>query len=152
MDEKKLSEIEAYKNECRTKLHYLLKRREKYFLMEGVQRSIYQVEFEKVQKEIIKLKLYLDIYEDDLDFFVIKFNYMQLGSDEKYKTIKETQSKNEIRVLRQMYTPEEEEAVFVCQVKSAITDIWLRELYDMQYLRRQGLIDCPWPTKLEGGK
>jgi hypothetical protein len=147
-----IEEIERYKEECRERLKVLLARREKYFMLEGIQRKIYQAEFEKVQKEIINLKLYLNMYDDELDFLVIEFNYADAEAKAKYQIIEEAKANREIKPLRSMYNPNTAETKIVCQVIGALSDIWLRELYEMQYLKRQGLIDCPWPTKIQGGE
>ena len=143
-----IENIKRYEEECRIRLKELTARREKYFLLEGVERKVYQAQFKKLQKEIIDLKLYLRMYDDELDFLVIEFNYAQDDAKLKYQIIEQAKLNQEIKLLRSIFDPNTAQTKVVCQVQKALTDLWLRELYEMQYLKRQGLIDCPWPTKI----
>lgn len=130
------------------KLEELLIRRKDYFLLEGVKRKIYQVQFEKIQKEILDLKLQLDIYDDELDLLSVKFNYIKIEFKEILKILQDTSDKREIKWLRKKYWPEDGQAEYVGQVLKEITNPWLKEKFEMHLLKREGYMDCPWPTVL----
>jgi hypothetical protein len=131
------------------RLTELLKRREKYFLLEAFQRKIYRTEFEDMQKEILSLKLILEIYEDVLDLLVVDFDYMASEGKIWCKRLEDANELREIKWLKKTYNPQDGKARYIGQVKKEITDLQLQELYKTQVLKREGLIDCPWPTKIE---
>lgn len=129
-------------------LNVLLERRKNYFLLEGIQRKLYQVQFEKIQKEILYLKLRLGIYYDDLDIFSIRFNYISEDFNSKTAILDKAVENNEIRWLKRTYDPTTWIAEYVGIVRGQITDPWLQEKYLEHMAKRDGYMDCPWPTLL----
>lgn len=128
-------------------LETLLKRRDRYFELTEYEKNKNRSYFEKMQKRIMHLKLCFDIYHDELDTFEITFDYIQ--QQEKAKVVEEAVERREIRLLKKSYNPEEHKAVYVALgIKDKLTDAWMQELYEMHQLRREGLIRCPWPTKI----
>lgn len=133
----------------RERLDALLVRREKYFLLEGIQRKIYQYQFEQIQKEILQLKLQLEMYEDVLDLVVIEFDYSE-DCKEMLKILEAAQSAQEVWWVRKIYMPDlGNKAKYIGQVKKEISDPWLKEIFYQHRLKREGYIDCPWPTVLD---
>ena len=131
---------------AKEKLDKLLVRRKDYFLLEGIRRKIYQADFERLQRDIIHLKLILGLYHDELDMLEVTFNYRE----EKYKVkiCEEAAERGEVRWLKKSYVPMGFEAIYVALVKKPLSDPWLEELFQIQQLKRAGYIDCPWPTVL----
>jgi hypothetical protein len=136
-------------DDIREKLDKLIDRRKKYFLLSGVERKIYQEQFEKMQKEIMHIKLCLEIYQDELDIFEVEFDYFR--DQHKMKICLEAEKAGEIRWLTKKYNPETCKAKYVAQAKGEVTDEWLRELLERQNEIRAGYIECPWPNKIERG-
>lgn len=133
-------------DDAKEKLEKLLERRNNYFLLTGIERKIYEFEFEKMQREIIRLKLHLEIYQDELDLLEVKFNYQ----DEKAKIdiCEKAEENRELRWLNKKYEPEKCLAKYVAIVHKPLSDEWLKEEFEMQQMKRQGWMECPWPTKI----
>jgi hypothetical protein len=138
--------------EANERLKHLLERREKYFLLEGIQRRIYQTQFELIQKEIMQLKLHLEIYEDELDLVIIEFDYSK-DCKVLLKILEDAQTNREVWWVRRIYDPASgNKAKYIGQVKGEISDPWLKEVFLRHQLTREGLIDCPWPTSIKKPK
>jgi hypothetical protein len=135
--------------DARNKLNELLERRKKYFELSGFKRMLYQAEFEKIQKEIINLKLHFEIYHDELDLFSVFLKYDEFANKEKFIILTEAEEAGEVRWIRKKYNPNEFMAEYIGIVRKEIKDEWLKELYKIHILKRQGLIQCPWPIKLK---
>ena len=137
-------------NDKREELDALLIRRRKYFLLSFVKRKIYQVELEKVQAQIIFLKLALGIYQDDLDMLEAKFNYQT----EAYKELvcMMAEKKREIKWIDKRFNPEDNQFTYVALVSAAknhLTDPWLHDILDLHILKRDGYMNSPWPMVLD---
>jgi hypothetical protein len=133
-------------DEAKDKLEKLLERRKNYFLLTGIQRKIYGVEFEKMQKEIIRLKIHLEIYEDELDLIEVNFNYQE--DKAKIEICEKAQENKELRWLNKKYDPEKCLARYIAIVHKQLSDEWLKEEFEMQQMKRQGWMECPWPTRI----
>ena len=115
-------------------------------------RKVYQYQFEQIQKEIIRLKLQFDIYDDELDLLAVRFCYAEDCKD-KIERIEKAWQKREVRWLRKEYSPAKGYmARYIGQVLKEISDPWLMGLYQEHLINRQGLIECPWPMKLQDGR
>ena len=110
-----------------------------YFLLTGVQRKIYEVQFEKMQKEIIRLKLHLEIYQDELDLLEVIFDYAVYK--EEIEICEKAEENRELRWLNKRYDPEKCLATYVAIVHKQLSDNWLKEEFEMQQIKRQGWME-----------
>ena len=138
--------------EQKKKLEELLKRREKYFLLTDIERRMYAHDFEKMQQYIMFLKMNLEIYQDELDLVSVWVNYLKPESKSQYEILEKARENGEIKWLRKKYLYVEGKSEYIgLLLKDAkdIKDDWLREIVETHLLKREGLIQCPWPTKID---
>lgn len=133
------------------KLEDLLDRRKNYFLLPLEVRIKFVVQFERIQRDIINIKLRLEIYQDELDLFSLKFNYVVPEAKRIFGIIEMAQERREIKWLRKIYNPASHMAEYIGKIyeQGIISDMWLQEKYLEHQAKRDGYIDCPWPTFLE---
>jgi hypothetical protein len=64
--------------------------------------------------------------------------------------IQKAHDNKEIRWLKKIYNPQEGTAEYIGQIRAdgVITDPWLQDKFLEHRMKREGFIDCPWPTKL----
>lgn len=140
------------RQEMQDKLQELLARRDDYFQITELERIIYRKQFEAMQAEIIRLKIYLDLYHDELDIVSVKVDYsLPVDSKEKYKILDQAKDDREIKWLSKRFNFQNlmsEHLGLILKDVSQIKNDWLREICMMHQLKREGLIKCPWPTKL----
>lgn len=134
------------KNEALSHLKVLLARREKYFLLNGYEKNIFQKQFEELQSEIMFLKVNYNIWQDELDMLEVRFNYVK--ELDKLNICEEAHKNKELRWLSKSFNPETWVARYVAIVYMQLTDPWLAELYEIHELWREGFIQCPWPTNI----
>jgi len=135
--------------EMREKLEKLLKRRDDYFAITDVERNIYRKEFEVMQAEIVRLKLHLDIYHDELDIIEVEIDYSKDDRSVIYQILEEAWQRREINWVKKKYF--QDRAIYVGMLMKDIQDMqneWLKDVCMMHQLKREGYIQCPWSTKL----
>ena len=137
--------------EQKKKLEALLKRREKYFLLTDIEKKIYANDFEKMQKEIMFLKLNLEIYHDELDLVSVWVEYTKRESKIQYDILEKSEENFEIKWVRKKYFYVEGKSEYIGILRKDINEIedeWLRDIVSKHLLKREGLMQCPWPTKI----
>jgi hypothetical protein len=137
--------------EQKQKLEELLKRRENYFLLTDIERRIYANDFEKMQKHIMSLKMNLEIYHDELDLVSVWVNYLGTEAKGQYQILEQAKTNLEIKWLRRKYFFVEGKSEYIGLLLKDVKDIkddWLRGIVETHVLKREGLIQCPWPTKI----
>ena len=133
------------------KLADLLERRKNYFLLPHEVRNKFAVQFERIQRDIISIKLRLEIYHDELDLFSVKFNYVVPEAKQKFLVIENAEQNREIKWLKKIYDPASHMAEYIGKVfdKGIISDKWLQDKFLEHSAKRDGYIVCPWPQILE---
>lgn len=140
--------------EMRDKLQKLLERRDNYFQLTALEKKTYRQQFEEMQDEIIKLKIFLDIYHDELDVVSIYVDYScPVDSKEQYAILNKAQEDREIWWLLKKFDYQSKISEYVGLLRKDVSEIkneWLRDICIMHQVKREGFIQCPWPTKLGG--
>jgi hypothetical protein len=139
-------------DEQKQRLEELLKRRDNYFLLSEFQRRMYVYDFEKMQEEIMFLKINLEVYHDELDLVSVWVNYLKkVESKIQYEILEKAAENREIKWLSKKYFYVEGKSEYIgLLLKDAkdIQDEWLRGIVETHLLKREGLMQCPWPTKI----
>jgi hypothetical protein len=97
------------------------------------------------------LKINLEVYHDELDLVSVWVDYIGTEAKGQYKILEQAASNLEIKWLRRKYFYIEGTSEYIgLLLKDAknIQDEWLRGIVEMHMLKREGLIQCPWPTKI----
>lgn len=136
-------------NYTKEALERLLTRRKNYFLMDAHWRDVYLKDFEKIQSEIINLKLHFEIYQDELDLLIVCFDYTSSDSKDKIKACETAVEHKEIKWLRKKYYPETYKAEYIGLMLKMPSDEWLKMICEEHLLKREGHFQCPWPVKVE---
>jgi hypothetical protein len=138
--------------EQKQRLEELLKRRDKYFLLTDIERRIYANDFEKMQKEIMFLKMNLEVYHDELDLVSVWVDYLKKAESKiQYEILEKAAENREIKWLAKKYFYVEGKSEYIGLLLKNVKEIhdeWLRDIVETHLLKREGLIQCPWPTKI----
>lgn len=138
---------ECGKHSDMSKLNQLLARRRKYFMLQYFHRMAFVEKFLEIQREIIDLKIKLEIFQDPFDFVTLKYDHNT--NLKAWQDIKQAEKMKQIRILENGF--EKDTKLAYCTILK-IGDVqfdWIRKECELKEFEKHALIESPWVTKFE---